>query len=770
MHTQGAQGHTTPSPIARTPAGSETSPPYTMFSSSTPARSSPYTPSIAVVDLAQQPMHTGQKRPRSEDEEQEAQAKRARNDSITTEQEQRYNHNKKAIEAWCKMQQTQSSARWYEKLHAWETNGGGDARRKSQATASPPAPITITQTTAMDSAAEILHIRQQWGDLKLDQRTHPLDKVEVPEWPTEDSLENSVKRPDGMYKCMHPEGSHHKYCREGVTAVNKKHSIAKQIRAFKSKVEESVLKGELHVTHKTWRNWNKKNKAEYSIETARYDGVFAAVQWRAKAGQGVARTPTRRTSVEASRQGVPQQHGSQPFVLALLPDQQMSPLQQATHAHTASRQFQHQFPEQRPLHQSVNPVSIATSRVQSASPVQPQPQHVFTKTPTQGLTPSAISASLASVTKHGFDGPAVSYAGPQLGMSPRQRAPADAYSHHRSQEDAVIASETAPVVSQHVPQVTPLPGQALSPVTSARSNYPINSQTTLHSMDRQREERQQQKQAPLQPRSLKQQQAAIQLPSSGAVINHSTKTCPAPTRMTTGPIAKPHHTSASTLTPRMSSSVQTLSPDSSSVTLVAASPVSQRSAVDYRPAAARMLQKLIRDLEPIALRGLKITRDDMNRDMSGCVRRLTPALRLEAEAEETVRKEAEEAARIASKVAPHVDVGNADEDTTNAEVNAIEGHELDFLFSSTPIPPTHSFPIDFGNAKDYLFDANPNSNECRPEIMPELPPNFGKMNLIGMTQWAFAEEPSPTQPREDMAPQAETEEEDSLEDLSYPEA
>ncbi|KAI4941905.1 hypothetical protein J4E91_010455 [Alternaria rosae] len=674
-------------------------------------------------------MHTGQKRPRSEDEEQEAQAKRARNDSITTEQEQRYNKNKQAIEAWCKMQQMQSSARWYEKLHAWETNGRRNVRRKSQATASPPAPITITQTTAMDSAAEILHIRQQWGDLKPDQRTHPLDKVEVPEWPTEDSLHNSVKKPDGMYKCMHPEGSNHKCCREGVTAVNKKHAIAKQIRAFKSKVEELVLKGELHVAHKTWRNRNKKSKAEYSTETARYDGVLAAVQWRAKAGQGVAKTPTRRPSVKASRQGVSQQHGSQPFVLAVLPDQQIFPLQQATHAHTASRQFQHQFPEQRPLHRSVNPGSIATSRVQSASPVQPQPQHVSTKTPTQGLTPSAISASPASVTKHGFGGPAVGYAGPQSGMSPGQRAPAGAYSHHRSQEDAVVSSETAPVVSQHVPQVTPLAGQALSPVTSARSSYPINSQTTLHSMDRQREERQQQQQAPSQPRNLKQQQAAIQLPPSGAVTNHATKTRPAPTRMTTSPSAKPHHTSKSTLTTHMSASAQTLSPDRSSVTLVAASPVSQKSALDYRPAAARMLQKLIKDRENIALGELKITMDDVNRDMSGCLRRLTTALQLEAEAEETLRKEAEEAARITSKVAPHFDVGNADGDATNAEMNAIEGYELDFLFSSTPIPPTRSFPIDFGNVNDYLFDNNPNSNEWRPEIMPDLLPNFGKMDV-----------------------------------------
>ncbi|KAH6878517.1 hypothetical protein BKA58DRAFT_436213 [Alternaria rosae] len=741
-----------------------------MSLSSTPARSSPYTPSIAVADPAQQPMHTAQKRLRSEDEEQEAQAKRARNDSITTEQEQCYNHNKQAIEAWCKMQQMQSSARWYEKLHAWETNGRRDVRRKSQATASPPAPITITQTTAMDSAAEIIHIRQQWGDLKPDQRTHALDKLEVPEWPTEDSLENSVKRPNGMYKCMHSEGSHHKCCREGVTAVNKKHAIAKQVRVFKSKVEDMVLKGNLYVAHKTWRDWNKKNKAEYSTEAARWDKVLAAVQWGTKAGQGVARTLTRRTSVKASRHGVPQQHRSQPFVAAVLPAQQMFPLQQATHAHPASRQFQHQFPKQQPLHQSVNPSSIATSRVQSVSPVQPQPQHVFTKTRTQSFTPSAVSTSPASVTKHGFGGPTVGYAGPQLGMSPRQRAPACAYSQYRSQEDAVIASATAPVVARHVPQVTPLPGQTLSPVTSGRSHYPIYSQTTLHSMDRQRQERQQQQQAPPQPRNLKKQQAAIQLPPSGAVTNYVIKTRPAPTRVTTSPSAKPHHTSASTLTSHMSSPAQTLSPDRSSVTLVAASPVSQRSAVDYRTAAARMLQKLIKDFEPIALGGLKITRVDVNRDMSGCLRRLTTALQLEAEAEETLRKEAEEAARIASKVALHADFGNADGDTTNAEMNAIEGHELDFLFSSTPILPTHSFPIDFGNVDKYLFDTNLNSNEWRPEIMLELPPDFGRMDLIGMTQWAFAENPSPTQPREDTAPQAETEEEDSLEDLSYPEA
>jgi len=183
---RGAQTYTMPPPIARTPTSSDTSSPHIAFSTSTPPVLSPYTPSSI-----QPPMvHPAQKRPRSEDEEQEAQAKRARNDSITTSQEQRYNDNKPAIEAWCKAQQTHPKARWYEKLHAWETNGCRDVRRKSTATTSPPTPVAITQTPGMDSPAEILDIRRQWGDAKPDRRVHPLDKAEVPEYPTEDSLAN----------------------------------------------------------------------------------------------------------------------------------------------------------------------------------------------------------------------------------------------------------------------------------------------------------------------------------------------------------------------------------------------------------------------------------------------------------------------------------------------------------------------------------------------------------------------------------------------------
>ncbi|KAI4702874.1 hypothetical protein J4E81_001747, partial [Alternaria sp. BMP 2799] len=150
-------------------------------------------------------LHPAQKRPRSEDEDQEAQAKRARNDSITTSQEQRYNDNKPAIEAWCKAQQTHPKARWYEKLHAWETNGCRDVRRKSPATTSPPPPLPITQTPGMDSPTEILTTRRQWGDTKPDRRVHPLDKAPVPEYPTEDSLAACTKRADGLYKCLHPE-------------------------------------------------------------------------------------------------------------------------------------------------------------------------------------------------------------------------------------------------------------------------------------------------------------------------------------------------------------------------------------------------------------------------------------------------------------------------------------------------------------------------------------------------------------------------------------
>jgi len=230
----------------------------------------------------------------------------------------------------------------------------------------------------------------------------------------------------------------------------------------------------------------------------------------------------------------------------------------------------------------------------------------------------------------------------------------------------------------------------------------------------------------------------------------------------------------------MSSTTHTLSPDKSS-TLAAAPPVTPKLDVDYRPVAMRMLQKQIKDHETIALGGLKITRDDVNSNMSGCVGRLATALRLEAEeaarkgveaaakkeAEAAARKEAEETARANSKDASEGQAETTNEIAALAVSNDNEGHELDYLFSSTPIDPAQNTTIDFGNVKDYLFDDNPESNEWRPEIMPDLPPNFGKMDLIGMTRRAFAKEPSPSQPEEQPEPEPE---DDSMADLSYPEA
>jgi len=301
-------------------------------------------------------------------------------------------------------------------------------------------------------------------------------------------------------------------------------------------------------------------------------------------------------------------------------------------------------------------------------------------------------------------------------------------------------------------------------------------------MSREQEQRQPQQQSPKQARIASQQQAVVQLPPSGAATNHAANTHPASTQMATSLSTAPKRTTASTLTPKMSSSAQTLSPDESSLTLAAASPAKAEPAVDYRPVAMRMLQKQIKDHEPIVLGGLKITRDDVNSNMSGCVRRLATALRLEAEgaarreaeatakkeAEAAARKKAEETARANSKDTSQYQAETTDEIAALAVTNDNEGHELDYLFTSTPIPASQSHPIDFGNLNDYLFSSSPDSPdsaEWRPEIIPDLPPNFDKMDLIGMTQRAFEEEPSPSQPEAQPQP-----EEDTLADLSYPEA
>ncbi|KAI4606909.1 hypothetical protein J4E83_009820 [Alternaria metachromatica] len=762
--------------------------------------------SVPVADPTQPPMvHQAQKRPRSEDEEQEAQAKRARNDSITTSQEQRYNDNKPAIEAWCKAQQTHPKARWYEKLHAWETNGCRDVRRKSPATTSPPPPLPITQTPGMDSPAEILTTRQKWGDTKPDRRTHPLDKAAVPEYPTEDSLAACTKRSDGLYKCLHPEGSHHKCCREGLTEKNKKHAIGKQIRAWKTRVEEMVLKGELHVAHKTWGDWNKKSKESYGGEVGRWDGLLKGVQGRGKGGQGLgtpsprpaaapasrsAVAPAHQTPIEATRQAVPQGFAPQPFVPSASPTQQMSPLQQTTPAHATSRQFQHQSPPQRPFQHPVNTGSIASSPAHLVSYPQSQAQHTFLNSPTQSLTPLAISTSPAPAAKRQAGEPAFGYNGLPPNGSHRQQEIASFSPQRRSQEGAVIASGAVPVVTPYVPQPSPPLGQALSPVAS---NHPSNGYRLSQSMSRGQEQRRPQQQSPKQARIASQQQADVQLPSSGAPTNHAAKPHPASTQMAKSPSTAPKRTSASLTTQNMSSTTHTLSPDKSS-TLAASSPAKAEPAVDYRPTAMRMLQQQIRDQAPIVLGGLKITRDDVNTNMSGCVGRLATALRVEAEeaakkkaeaaarmeveeaarkeVEEAAQKKAEETARANSKDASQGQAGTTDEITALTVSNDNEGHELDYLFSSTPIPASHSHPIDFGNPNDYLFSSSPDSpdnNEWRPDFMPDLTPNFGKMDLIGMTQRAFEEEPSPSPSQPEEQPEPEPEE-DTPADLSYPEA
>jgi len=776
-----------PPPIASTPTINEMSSPYTMIPTSTPTGLSPYTSSVPVAYPIQSPMaHPGQKRPRSSDEEQEAQAKRARNDSITTSQEQRYNDNKPTIEAWCKAQQTHPKARWYEKLHAWETNGCRDVRRKSLATPSPPPPLPITQTPGMDSPAEILDIRRQWGDTKPDRRVHPLDKAPVPEYPIEDSLAVCTKRPDGLYKCLHPEGSHHKCCREGLTEKNKKHAIGKQIRAWKTRVEEMVLKGELHVAHKTWGDWNKKSKGEYGGEVGRWDGVLGLLGGGLgrKGGGGMSASPVPRsaaapapqTLVEANHQAVPQGHGLQPFVPSASPTQQMSSLRQTTPAHATSRQFQHQSPKQRPVQHPVNTGSIARSPAHPVPHPQSQAQHTFLNSPTQSLTPPAISTSPAPAAKRQAGEPAFGYNGLPPNGSHRQQELASFSSQRRSQEHTAIASATAPSFAHHLAQYATPPRQISSPVAYAQLGHHSNYLTSPHATSRKQEKRLPQQQASKPTRNANQQQADVQLPSSGPPTNHAAKPHPVPTQMTTSPNTAPKHTSASINTPKMSSTTHTLSPDKSS-TLAASSPAKAEPAFDYRPVAMRMLQKQIKDHEPIVLGGVKITSDDVTTSMNGCIRKLTTALQLQAEevarkeAEEVARKKAEETAHANSKDASQGQAETTDEIAALAVSHDNEGHELDYLFSDTPIPASHSHPINFGNPNDYLFSSSPDSpdsTEWRPEIMPDLPPNFGKLDLAAMTRRACAEEPSPSQPEEQ--PEPEPEEEDTLADLSYPEA
>jgi hypothetical protein len=732
-----APGHTYT--IAKPKATGETSSPSVRHSASIAAGSKPDTPVIGVSSPAHSHSHAGQMHPSSNDDKEEVQAKMTRDNSIK-EQKKLHDEYQPVIEAWCKMQQMPSTARWYEKLHAWETGGRHDVRPQPIADGLSSSPIAIAQTGGSDSPAEIVNIRHQWGDLKPHLRRHPQDKVKVPAWPVEDSLENSAKRPDGRYNCMHVNGNA-KCCHDGLNEKNKKSAIGKQIRAFKDKVEEMVLNKDLHVSHKTWPNWHKKLKSDYPEEVVRVDALLAPIV----GGKGLvhvqasASTPARVAPAiprATSQQHVPQIMST--FTQRTLQARQPYPGQQTGHGSPASQPFRQDIRQQSSMQQPVDAGIIARPQGQLQSGKQPEAQLAFPNAQIQApLRADTTSRPPLPASNH-VASPDFALAGTSNpGRTMGRGGAAGVFSQQESRNEAAIASPMVPTAAQDIPQYAPSQSQTLSPGAAVSSSKRGDGQSTPQSTSREEEQRLQQQQAPAQARIANQQQAGVQMPPSGAVTNHATKTYHKHTEISASKSIDAVTPSAA---PHMSSTTLSSSPNRPSSTVVASSPAVPRYGVDYQSIAGRMLQTLIKDEEPIVLPGLEITREHVTNDISGCLRKLTTALRSQSEAgEDTLQQDHREVAQLDAQKTFEADAGDAD-------------HATRSIFDSEE------------DLNNFLNDARTDAWLNDPPF--DLPIGFGDVDLAAMTDAAFAEESLPPQPEDELAPQPE---QDPREGLNVPE-
>jgi hypothetical protein len=719
--------------IAKPTATGETLSPSSRHSASIAAGSRLDTPVIGVSSPAHPHSHAGQMHPSSNSDEQEVQAKMARDNSIT-EQKKLHDEYQPVIEVWCKMQQMPSTARGYEKLHAWETGGRHDVRPQPIADGLSSSSNVIAQTSGSDSPAEILNIRNQWGNLKPHLRRHPQDKVKVPAWPVEDSLENSAKRPDGMYNCMHVNGNA-KCCHDGLTEKNKKSAIGKQIRAFKDKVEEMVLNKDLHVSHKTWPNWSKRLKIDYPEEVVRVDTLLAPVV----GGKGLvhvhAPASAPAPTTPAIPQATPQRHVPQmmsKFTQQTLQAQQLYTGQQSRHESPAMQQ-------ERSMQHPVDAGTITRPQGQLQTEKQPESQLAFPNAQTQTPMPADTTSRPPLPPCNHVANPNFALAGtsnPDKMMG--RSVAAGLFSPREPRNEAAFASPVVPIAAQDIPQYTPSQSQIPSPVAAVSSRNRENGQNTPQSTSREEEQRRQQQQAPAQARIANQQQTRVQMPPSGAATKHATQT---DYKHTETSASKSIDAVAPSAAPVMSSTTLSSSPDRSSSTVVASSPAAPRAGVDYQSIAGRMLQTIIKAEEPIVLPGLKITGEHVTNDMSGCLRKLTTALRSQAEAgEETSQQDHREVAQSDAQETFQAEAGDANHDATRS------------IFDSQD------------DLNDFLNDARTDAWLNDPPF--DLPIGFGDVDLAAMTDAAFAEESVPPQPEDELAPQPE---EDPREGLNVPE-
>jgi hypothetical protein len=631
--------------------GSETLHPHSKSSASIAAGFRPKTPTKVTSDQNQETVHAGQKRPISDGDAETSRIKKARNDSIEKAM-QHYKDNKPAIDYWWMSQQKSRRSPWFERFTSWKANGSLVPEPKLKADDPNPVPATLVQTIAMETPAEILQIRKQWGDLKPNLRKHPKDKANVASanWPAEDSIANSAKREDGMYNCLHVNGSFACCKRGGLDAKGKKRSIDKQIRGFKAKVEEMIVKKNLHIAHKTWTNWlNKKElEASYSAEMARIDALLTLVQGRAQPMRALAPVAPQAT---AQRQIPP------PAATAFVPPapqiENPRPLQQAGYTGPASQQlsktvqqlFQMQQsgavarPLGRPATQNQHKkqqisadASLQTHALMSAIPNSPVEanQQISSSSPCSARKQLIdeqlrLKAAYAIREQNGRNSwqQLVTIAGIDLS----EESCRDKYDEV-FQKNAAAVSSVASIV----------------PLNNAQQQAPRKLQTPPPGITR---------------------HAQAQLPQLDLATNRAVESGPLSATMTPSPGTKIAGSFPSPSTPDTSF----LMPSSYKST--------PATSANYRQVAMKMFQQLIKDQEPIVLPGLKITREDFTTDMNGYTHRLAAAL--ESQAEEATRQKTEEAARSGLEVAAQP--GDRDDDFAMPDGIASDHDVLNYLFN-----------------------------------------------------------------------------------------
>ncbi|KAF1842288.1 uncharacterized protein K460DRAFT_435680 [Cucurbitaria berberidis CBS 394.84] len=249
------------------------------------------TPSCSPKQGTQHPV-VGEKRPLDmpeEEDQKQAAAKKARIDRTEVDLVL-YENNKDAIESLWKAGRKDPKARWFEKLYAWKDTVKRPAQRpnprkpkveqpdRNRRIAPAQLPNNLTRTSDMTSPVEIVYIRQRWESSKPGEQKHPMNKVLVPDYPQEDTIENSRLRSNGNYSCRHINREFN-CCKNGLSRAQKQTSIYKGLISWKREVERLIEQGDLHIAHKTWNQWHDANiRDKTGVAAQRRNRIDALLQ------------------------------------------------------------------------------------------------------------------------------------------------------------------------------------------------------------------------------------------------------------------------------------------------------------------------------------------------------------------------------------------------------------------------------------------------------------------------------------------------------------